>query len=128
MLVDGSGGILGASARIAGAKLAAGRAKTDRRIDARLWLALAGVGVVAGAAITGILKFEFPQPASVPALIGKPVSQAIPDLHHAKLDLGSELLIKSSGPVGVVVAQYPSAGTQMNAYAQVTIVVSQHGQ
>ena len=49
-------------ARRPGAKRRIGRRRGGSN-DHRLWLALGGVVVVAAAAITGIIKFEFPSHA-----------------------------------------------------------------
>lgn len=139
MLVDGPGGISDVSARIAGATLApVSRAKNLRF---QLGLSAVGAGVVvvliAGAFTSvgrsilhgsvGSVGNEVQlQLTVVPTLVGKPVTEVVPNLHKAKLHLGNEQFIPSFGAAGIIVDQYPGAGTRLETGAQVSIVIAQH--
>jgi hypothetical protein len=140
VLIDGPGGISDVSARIAGARLEpARRSKADRR-----WIILGSpyrkaITFYAGTpiAVTGLALLFFnlvysplqpvkePPMTRAPQLIGRPVSQVVPDLHRAKLHLGSEQFVPSPGPVGIVVDQDPGVGVRLQVGAQVSIVVAQ---
>ena len=125
MLVDGSGGALNASARIAGAKLSLARppGQTAWRFRRTSYQ----IAAVAGVVIITVLTIRLlDQPiAHVPTLIGKPVSQAIPDLHRANLNLGREWFVSSSIPPGDIVAQFPIPGSTTMVGAQVSLIVSE---
>jgi hypothetical protein len=142
ILIDGPGGISDASARIAGATLAPVSRAKNLRFRLGLWAVGAGVVVVLFAgAFTGVGQFilhgfqttvgAVGQPqltvVVVPTLIGKPASEVVPDLHKAKLHLGNEQSIPSSGAAGIVIDQYPDAGTRLGTGSQVSIVIAQHG-
>jgi hypothetical protein len=141
MLVDGPGGISDASARIAGATLTpVGRAK-NLRSQIGLWavVGVVVVGLLVAGAFTSVGRSILHgsvgnvenqvqlQLTVVPTLIGKPVSEVVPDLHKAKLHLGNQQSIPSSVAAGIVIDQYPGAGTILETGAQVSIVIAQHG-
>ena len=142
MLLDGSGGVSGVSARIAGARVEAKRTRAGIRQlmtpPGFSWpprgVLLAAFGLIAAvviysvAAALGLLSIppvKTTPTTRVPELTGKPLSRVIPELHQAKLHLGAERFVPSSGPSNIVVDQYPSAGSKLDVGGLVSIAISQ---
>jgi hypothetical protein len=118
------------------------RTKTDsRRIgrrrgrsnDHRLWLALLGVLVVAGAAIFGILKFEFPSHGgpthrmAIPARIGGYVRTVDMEKETKVNELRSEVIKMSSGEASNVgSAVYESGNSAAGSTEQIVMFIGGH--
>jgi hypothetical protein len=116
---------------------AAGKRGTGRRRgrsnDKRLWLALGGVVVTAAAAITGIIKFEFPSHGgpvhtmAVPDKIGSYLRA--PNLERSTKvgQLPGEIIKESGGQAsGVVSAEYESGKATAGSAVQILVIVEGH--
>jgi hypothetical protein len=91
--------------------------RRGRSNDHRLWLALLGVLVIAGAAIFGILKFEFPSHSggpthhmATPARIGSYVRTVDMEKQTKLNQLRAEVIKMSSGQASNVVAAIYESG------------------
>jgi hypothetical protein len=101
--------------------------------DHRLWLALGGVVVVAAAAITGIIKFEFPShggPAHVmgtPAAIGTYARTVDLERQTNVAQLRDEVIKMSSGQASrVVSAVYESGDSAAGNDEQIIMFIGGH--
>jgi hypothetical protein len=101
--------------------------------DHRLWLGLGGVVVVAAAAITGIMKFEFPShggPAHTmvtPAKIGTFARTVGLEQQTHVAELRAEVIKMSAGQAsGVVSAVYESGNSAAGNTAQIMMVIGGH--
>jgi hypothetical protein len=101
--------------------------------DHRLWLALGGVVVVAAAAITGIIKFEFPShggPAHTmvtPATIGTFVRTVDLERQTNVAQLRNEVIKMSSGHASrVVSAVYESGNSAAGNNEQIIMFIGGH--
>jgi hypothetical protein len=115
----------------------AGKRGTGRRRgrsnDKRLWLALGGVVVTAAAAITGIIKFEFPSHGgpvhelNIPNDIGSYVRTVSLE---KKINLGglrNAIIKMSSGQAsGVVDAVYESGNSAAGSTVQIVMLIEGH--
>jgi hypothetical protein len=126
-----------ADARQAAAKQAGAKRRTGQRRggsnDRRLWLGLAGVVVVAAAAIVGIIKYEFPThggPAHVmatPTTIGAYARTM--DLEHEAdvAALKQKVIAMSAGQAShVVSAVYESGKASAGNTAQIIMFIGGH--
>jgi hypothetical protein len=119
--------------RPAAAKRRTGR-RRGRSNDHRLWLGLGGVVVVAAAAITGIIKFEFPShgggPAhtmAIPAKIGTYVHTVDLERQVGLSQLRNEVIQMGSGQMsGVVSAVYESGNSAAGNTAQIIMLIEGH--
>jgi hypothetical protein len=119
-----------------GAKSAAKRRIGRRRSgsnDHRLWLALGGVVVVAAAAITGIIKFEFPShggPAHImgtPAAIGTYARTVDLERQTNVAQLRDEVIKMSAGHASrVVSAVYESGNSAAGNDEQIIMFIGGH--
>jgi hypothetical protein len=121
-----------ATSKQAAAKRGIGR-RRGRSNDHRLWLGLGGVVIVAAAAITGIIKFEFPShggPAhtmATPPKIG--TYERTVDLERTAdvSKLRSEVIQMSSGQAsGVVSAVYESGNSAAGNTEQIIMFIGGH--
>ena len=118
-----------------------GRSAAKRRIgrrrggsnDHRLWLALGGVVVLTAAAITGIIKFEFPShsgPAHTmvtPAMIGTYVRTVDLERQTNVAQLRDEVIKMSSGHASrVVSAVYESGDSAAGNNEQIIMFIGGH--
>jgi len=101
--------------------------------DHRLWLALGGVVVVAAAAITGIIKFEFPShggPAHVmgtPAAIGTFARTVDLERQTNVAELRDEVIKMSAGQASrVVSAVYESGNSAAGNTEQIVMFIGGH--
>ena len=101
--------------------------------DHRLWFALGGVVVVAAAAITGIIKFEFPShsgPAhtlATPATIGSYVRTQNLEKQTNVAQLRNEVIKMSSGQAtNVVDAVYESGNSAAGNDEQIVMFIGGH--
>jgi len=101
--------------------------------DHRLWLALGGVVVVAAAAITGIIKFEFPShggPAHVmgtPAAIGTFARTVDLERQTNVAQLRDEVIKMSAGQASrVVSAVYESGNSAAGNTEQIVMFIGGH--
>ena len=127
-----------ADARQAAAtKQTAAKRRTGRRRggsnDRRLWLALGGVVIVAAAAITGIIKFEFPShsgPAhtmATPPKIGTYARTVDLERQADVSKLRSEVIQMGSGKAsGVVSAVYESGNSAAGNTEQIIMFIGGH--
>jgi len=114
------------------AKRGTGR-RGGRSNDHRLWLALGGVVIAAAAAITGIIKFEFPSHSgpvhvmSVPNQIGT-YARTVNLEHQADLtELRDEVIKMSAGQAsGVVSALYESGNSAAGGTTQIVMFIGGH--
>jgi hypothetical protein len=114
------------------AKRGTGR-RGGRSNDHRLWLALGGVVIAAAAAITGIIKFEFPSHTgpvhvmSIPNQIGSYVRTTNLE-HQADLtELRNEVIAKSAGQASdVVSALYESGNSAAGGNTQIIMFIGGH--
>jgi hypothetical protein len=121
-----------ADSRSASAKRRIGRHRGGSN-DHRLWLGLGGVVIVAAAAITGIIKFEFPshsEPAHTmvtPTKIGA-YARTVDLEHQADVAALKEKVIKmSSGQASrVVSAVYESGNSAADNTAQIIMFIGGH--
>ena len=107
--------------------------RRGRSNDHRLWLALLGVLVAAGAAIFGILKFEFPShggPAHTmvtPARIGSYVRTVDMEKQAKVSELRAEVIKMSSGEASdVVSAVYESGNSAAGSTEQIVMFIGGH--
>ncbi len=107
--------------------------RRGRSNDHRLWLALLGVLVAAGAAIFGILKFEFPShsgPAHTmvtPARIGSYVRTVDMEKQAKVSELRAEVIKMSSGQASnVVSAVYESGNSAAGSTEQIVMFIGGH--
>ncbi len=121
-----------AASRQTAAKRSIGR-RRGRSNDHRLWLGLGGVVIVAAAAITGIIKFEFPShsgPAHVmvtPAKIGTYARTVDLERQVGLSQLRNEVIKMSSGQAsGVVSAVYESGNSAAGNTAQIIMFIGGH--
>ncbi len=121
-----------AASRQTAAKRSIGR-RRGRSNDHRLWLGLGGVVIVAAAAITGIIKFEFPShsgPAHVmvtPAKIGTYARTVDLERQVGLSQLRDEVIKMSSGQAsGVVSAVYESGNSAAGNTAQIIMFIGGH--
>jgi hypothetical protein len=127
-----------ADARQAAAtKQTAAKRRTGRRRggsnDRRLWLCLGGVVIVAAAAITGIIKFEFPShggPAhtmAIPPKIGTYARTVDLERQADVSKLRSEVIQMGSGKAsGVVSAVYESGNSAAGNTEQIVMFIGGH--
>jgi hypothetical protein len=115
-----------------GAKRRTGR-RRGRSSDHRLWLALGGVVVVTAAAITGIIKFEFPShggPSHVmatPARIGTYLRTVDLERQTKLAELRNQVIKMSSGQAsGVVSAMYESGKAAAGGSEQIVMFIGGH--
>ena len=101
--------------------------------DHRLWLCLGGVVIVAAAAITGIIKFEFPShggPAhtmAIPPKIGTYARTVDLERQADVSKLRSEVIQMGSGKAsGVVSAVYESGNSAAGNTAQIIMFIGGH--
>jgi hypothetical protein len=116
----------------AAAKRRIGRRRSGSN-DHRLWLALGGVVVVAAAAITGIIKFEFPShggPAHVmgtPATIGTYARTVDLERQTNVAQLRDEVIKMSAGQASrVVSAVYESGNSAAGNTEQIIMFIGGH--
>jgi hypothetical protein len=116
----------------AGAKRRTGR-RRGRSSDHRLWLALGGVVVVTAAAITGIIKFEFPSHGgpshtmATPARIGTYLRTVDLERETKVAELRNEVIKMSSGEAsGVVSAVYESGKAAAGSTEQIVMYIGGH--
>jgi hypothetical protein len=126
-----------ADAKQAAAKQAAAKRRIGRRRggsnDRRLWLGLAGVVVIAAAAIVGIVKFEFPShsgPAhtmTTPAEIGA-YARTVDLEHQADVAaLKQKVIAMSAGQAShVVSAVYESGEASAGTTTQIIMFIGGH--
>ncbi len=121
-----------AASRQTAAKRSIGR-RRGRSNDHRLWLGLGGVVIVAAAAITGIIKFEFPShsgPAHTmvtPAKIGTYTRTVDLERQVGLSQLRDEVIKMSSGQAsGVVSAVYESGNSAAGNTAQIIMFIGGH--
>ena len=121
-----------AASRQAAAKRRTGR-RRGRSNDHRLWLGLGGVIIVAAAAITGIIKFEFPShsgPAhtmAIPAEIGTYARTVDLERQADVSRLRNEVIQMSSGKASnVVSAVYESGNSAAGNTAQILMFIGGH--
>ncbi len=107
--------------------------RRGRSNDHRLWLALGGVVVVAAAAITGIIKFEFPShggPAHTmvtPATIGTYVRTVDLERQTNVAQLRAEVIKMSAGHAsGVESAVYESGNSAAGNDEQIIMFIGGH--
>jgi hypothetical protein len=122
--------------RDTGSRSAVGRRigrRRGRSNDRRLWLALAGVVIVAAAAIVGIIKIEFPShggPAHVmqtPAAIGSYVLTQDLERQTNVAQLRAEVIKMSSGQASrVVSAVYESGTAAAGSTEQILMFIGGH--
>ena len=107
--------------------------RRGRSRDHRLWLALLGVVIAASAAITAIIKFEFPSHGGpvhvmhIPASIGSFVRT--PDMEKTThlAELRSEVIRMSAGQAsGVVSAVYESGNSASGGTEQIIMFIGGH--
>jgi hypothetical protein len=101
--------------------------------DHRLWLGLGAVVVVAAAAITGIIKFEFPSHAGpahtmvTPAKIGTYVRTVDLERQAKVAELRAEVIKMSSGQASrVVSAVYESGNSAAGGNEQIIMLIEGH--
>jgi hypothetical protein len=101
--------------------------------DHRLWLGLGAVVVVAAAAITGIIKFEFPSHAGpahtmvTPAKIGAYVRTVDLERQAKVAELRAEVIKMSSGQASrVVSAVYESGNSAAGGNEQIIMLIEGH--
>jgi hypothetical protein len=119
----------------------AARAAAKRRIgrrrggsnDHRLWLGLGGVVIISAAAITGIIKFEFPSHGgpthvmSAPAKIGTYTRTADLERQANVAKLREEVITMSSGQAsGVVSAVYEQGNSAAGNNEQIIMFIGGH--
>jgi len=121
-----------AASRQAAAKRRNGRRRGGSN-DHRLWLGLGGVVIVAAAAITGIIKFEFPShsgPAHtmvIPAKIGTYARTVDLERQVGLTQLRADVIKMSSGQAsGVVSAVYESGNSAAGNTAQIIMFIGGH--
>ena len=121
-----------AATRQATTKRRTGR-RRGRSNDHRLWLGLGGVVIVAAAAITGIVKFEFPShsgPAHtmvIPTKIGNYVRTVDLERQVGLSELRSDVIKMSSGQAsGVVSAVYESGNSAAGNTEQIMMFIGGH--
>ena len=129
------------TARTRGRRARAGPATTKRRTgrrrgrsnDHRLWLGLGGVVIVAAAAITGIIKFEFPShsgPAHAmvtPAKIGTYVRTVDLEKQVGLSELRDDVIKMSSGQASdVKSAVYESGNSAAGNTEQIIMFIGGH--
>ena len=121
-----------AASRQAAAKRRTGRRRGGSN-DHRLWLGLGGVVIVAAAAITGIIKFEFPShsgPAHtmvIPAKIGTYARTVDLERQVGLSQLRADVIKMSSGQAsGVVSAVYESGNSAAGNTAQIIMFIGGH--
>jgi len=121
-----------ADARQAAAGRRIGR-RRGRSNDHRLWLGLGGVVIVAAAAITGIIKFEFPSHSGpthamvIPAKIGTYVRTVDLEKQVGLSQLRDEVIKMSSGQAsGVVSAVYESGNSAAGNTEQILMFIGGH--
>ena len=121
-----------AAGRQATAKRRIGRRRGGSN-DHRLWLGLGGVVIMAAAAITGIIKFEFPShggPAHTmvtPAKIGTYARTVDLERQVGLSQLRAEVIKMSSGQAsGVVSAVYESGNSAAGNTAQILMFIGGH--
>ena len=121
-----------AAGRLATAKRSIGR-RRGRSNDHRLWLGLGGVVIVAAAAITGIIKFEFPShsgPAHamvIPAKIGNYVRTVDLEKQVGLSQLRDEVIKMSSGQASDVrSAVYESGNSAAGNTEQILMFIGGH--
>ena len=121
-----------AASRPGAAKRRIGR-RRGRSNDHRLWLGLGGVVIVAAAAITGIIKFEFPShsgPAhtmTTPAKIGTYVRTVDLEKQVGLSQLRDEVIKMSSGQASdVVSAVYESGNSAAGNTEQILMFIGGH--
>ncbi|MGH3195954.1 MAG: hypothetical protein ACRDNT_08465 [Streptosporangiaceae bacterium] len=121
-----------AASRQVAAKRGIGR-RRGRSNDHRLWLGLGGVVIVAAAAITGIIKFEFPShggPAhtmAIPPKIGTYARTVDLERQADVSKLRSEVIQMSSGQAsGVVSAVYESGDSAAGNTEQIIMFIGGH--
>jgi hypothetical protein len=121
-----------AASRQTAAKRRSGR-RRGRSNDHRLWLGLGGVVILAAAAITGIIKFEFPShggPAHtmiIPAKIGTYARTVDLERQVGLSQLRAEVIKMSSGQAsGVVSAVYESGNSAAGNNAQIIMFIGGH--
>ena len=114
------------------AKRGTGR-RRGRSNDHRLWLALLGVILAAGAAIFGIIKFEFPSHGGpvhsmvTPARIGGYVRTVNLEKQTHLAQLRAEVITMSSGHASnVVSAAYESGNSAAGATEQIIMFIGGH--
>jgi hypothetical protein len=107
--------------------------RRGRSNDHRLWLALLGVVVAAGAAIFGILKFEFPSQSGpthqivAPDRIGNYVRTADMEKETKVNELRDEVIKMSSGQASdVVSAVYDSGNSAAGSTEQIVMFIGGH--
>ena len=121
----------------ADAKQAAAKRRIGRRRggsnDRRLWLGLGGVVIVAAAAITGILKFEFPSHSGPAHVMGIPPKtgtyvRTVDLERQAGLDhLRAEVIQMSSGQAShVVSAIYESGNSAAGNTTEIIMFIGGH--
>ena len=121
-----------AASRQATTKRRTGR-RRGRSNDHRLWLGLGGVVIVAAAAITGIIRFEFPShsgPAHamvIPTKIGNYVRTVDLEKQVGLSELREEVIKMSSGQAsGVVSAVYESGNSAAGNTEQIMMLIGGH--
>jgi len=121
-----------AAGRQTSAKRRTGRRRGGSN-DHRLWLGLGGVVIVAAAAITGIIKFEFPShsgPAHTmvtPAKIGTYARTVDLERQVGLSQLRAEIIKMTSGQAsGVVSAVYESGNSAAGNTAQIIMFIGGH--
>ncbi len=121
-----------AAGRQTSAKRRTGRRRGGSN-DHRLWLGLGGVVIVAAAAITGIIKFEFPShsgPAHImatPAKIGTYARTVDLERQVGLSQLRADVIKTSSGQAsGVVSAVYESGNSAAGNTAQIIMFIGGH--
>ena len=121
-----------AASRQAAAKRRTGR-RRGRSNDHRLWLGLGGVVIVAAAAITGIIKFEFPShsgPAHtmvIPPRIGSYARTVDLERQVGLSQLRADVIKMSSGQASdVVSAVYESGNSAAGNTAQIIMFIGGH--
>ena len=121
-----------AASRQTAAKRRIGRRRSGSN-DHRLWLGLGGVVIVAAAAITGIIKFEFPShsgPAhtmTIPAKIGTYARTVDLERQVGLSQLRADVIKMSSGQASnVVSAVYESGDSAAGNTAQIIMFIGGH--
>jgi hypothetical protein len=126
-----------AAAKQAGTKQAAAKRRTGQRRggsnDRRLWLGLAGVAVVAAAAIVGIIKYESPAPGGPAHVMATPTTigayARTMDLEHEAdvAALKQKVIAMSAGQAShVVSAVYESGKASAGNTAQIIMFIGGH--
>jgi hypothetical protein len=115
-----------------GSKRHAGR-RRGRSSDHRLWLALGGVVAITAAAITGIIKFEFPSHGgpthamATPARIGSYLRTVDLERQTKLAELRNQVIKMSSGQAsGVVSAMYESGKAAAGGSEQIVMFIGGH--